>query len=86
MKHGKIHPKKTMFLRVEVGTATDKNKNTYVLSTNAKDNCPIVCCTKTGKWFTLSWKDIVNLARDAGIDKADTKKTKTRKDHKCQPH
>lgn len=82
MKHGKIHPKRTLFLRVHVGEAKDENKNTYELSINANDTSPLVCSKKTGKYFTLSWEDIMNLARDADIDKADTKKTKTRKDPK----
>lgn len=82
MKHGKIHPKKTLFLRVDVGKATDENKNTYELSTNINDNSPIVCSEKTGKWFTLSWTDIMNLARDANIDKPDSQSTHKRKNHK----
>lgn len=83
MKHGKIYPKKTLFLRIHVGEAKDQNKNTYELSTSANNASPIVCSKKTGKWFTLSWTDIMNLARDAGIDKADTKK-KTKKPAKKQ--
>lgn len=69
MKHGKIHPKKTMFLRIEVGKATGINNLAYDLTLNAHNNTPIVESQKSGKWFTLSWTDIINLAVKAGINK-----------------
>jgi len=67
---GKIHPKRTMFFRVHVGTAKN-SQGSYEMATNAGDSAPIVESKKTGKWFTLSWEDIMNMAKDADIDKKD---------------
>lgn len=64
---GTIHPPKTMFLHMSLGTATDSEGNTYELSTHPS-GFPIVRSRKTGKWFTLSWPDILDLADRAGID------------------
>ena len=33
--------------------------------------CPIVKSEATGKYFCLSWSDIINLAVSAGIDEPD---------------
>lgn len=68
MKHGEIHPKRTLFFRFCVGKITDLNKDTYEMSINVSDHSPIIESKKTGKWFTLSWKDIIDLAIDMGID------------------
>lgn len=64
---GKVHPAKTMFLRVNAGTAKSDGV-TYELTTSLAGS-PIVNSSKTGKYFTLSWEDICNLAIEAGIDK-----------------
>ncbi len=68
---GTIHDPKTLFLRLTVGTATSSAdvKLKYEMSINMADNRPIVLSEKTGKWFTLSWTDIITLAVEAGIDK-----------------
>jgi hypothetical protein len=39
----------------------------FELSNNMGDRETIVRCVETGKWFTLSWADIVNQAIEAGI-------------------
>lgn len=68
--HGKIYPaKKTLFLRNEVGVAMAGNGDGYDCSSNFATYEPIVHSVQTGKWFVLSWKDIVKLAVEAGIDK-----------------
>ena len=73
---GKIHPKKTMFLRNNVGSADGPGGFSYEMSSNFSDHSPIIQSKKTGKWFVLGWEEIVNLAIDAGIDKPDRKPRK----------
>lgn len=68
-KIGKIHPPESMFLRKNVGTAKADDGTVYELTTTFSDGSPIVNSDKTGKYFTLSWTDIINLAVDAGLDK-----------------
>lgn len=67
-KYGTIHPKKSLFLRIETGSA-EANGIKYELTINMGNNAPIVSSSKTGKYFTLSWSDIINLAIDRGINK-----------------
>lgn len=64
---GTIHDKSTYFFRIEAGEATLESKS-YELSVNASGNTPIVRSNQTGKFFTLTWQDIINMAIDAGID------------------
>lgn len=66
---GKIHPSKTLFLRETVGEATDNKTGVkYEMTNGVGGGGPIVRSSKTGKWFTLSWSEIINLAKKAGID------------------
>lgn len=65
---GKILPSKTQILRHQAGIAEGTNGMSYEMSAAVNDMSPIVCSAKTGKWFVLPWKDIVNLAVGAGID------------------
>jgi len=55
-----------MFLRTHVGEASE-GKRKYEMATNM-DGTPIIESKQTGKWFSLSWNDILNLAEKAGID------------------
>ena len=64
---GEIHPPESMFLRNVVGKG-NKGENHYEMDTDTGTGCPIVRSKQTGKWFTLSWTKIVNMAREAGID------------------
>lgn len=66
---GKIHPRKTMFFRQAVGTIKDDEGNEYGATFNMGGMHPIIESKQTGKWFTLSWDDIVKLAIKAGVDK-----------------
>ena len=67
---GQIHEKKSLFLRETVGTATDpETKIKYEMTTICANRPPLVCSGKTGKYFSLSWSDIIKLAIEAGIDK-----------------
>ncbi len=63
---GRLHPPKSMFLRVHVGEAS-KGKRKYEMSMGI-NSAPIVHSKQTGKWFSLPWNDILTLAQNAGID------------------
>ena len=64
---GKVYPARTLMFRVCVGTA-QSGGNKYEMTTAVEDMSPIVFSEQTGKWFTLPWSDIIDMARDAGID------------------
>ena len=63
----KIHPPKTMFLRIDAGEA-ECGKLKYEMSNSAAGQ-PIIRSHKTGKWFSLTWQDIIEMAIEKGIDK-----------------
>lgn len=64
---GKIHPRKSLFLRTHVGMAT-REKLAYDMATLPTGE-PIVQSKQTGKWYVLAWTEILTLAEQAGIDK-----------------
>ena len=63
---GQLLPANSMLLGVHVGEASF-GKRKYEMSTGI-NQAPIVHSKQTGKWFSLSWKDILALAEKAGID------------------
>lgn len=66
---GKLHPPSTMFLRHEVGTATGSDDGReYEVFINVGDMCPIIRSKTSGRWFTLSWPELIAVAVGAGID------------------
>jgi len=68
--YGEIHGEETYFLRVYVNDWNDLDiEQGYEITTLNDDSTPIVKSKKTGKFFTLSWADIINMAKEAGIDK-----------------
>ena len=67
-KYGKIHKPKTLFLRDSIGTIKDDEGREYEATLNFGNKTPIIESKQTGKWFTLSWDDIVRIAITAGID------------------
>jgi hypothetical protein len=64
---GTVHPAKSMFLRQHIGTA-ENEKLKYEMTTILANGCPLVESKQTGKHFSLSWQDILDLAVKAGID------------------
>ncbi len=68
---GRIIPAKAMILRHNVGTATGEDGTEYEMTTSVTDRSPLVKSSKTGKTFSLSWNDIINLAVQAGVDTPD---------------
>ncbi len=71
-KIGKIH-QGAMFLRQEAGEADD-GVNKYELSNNIVGAHPIVRNLTTGLTFTMTWSEIIALAKKAGIDAKPTVK------------
>lgn len=67
---GTVHPKGTLFLQLGSGTASDPitHEETYHFGVDAATLTPILRSSKTGKVFTLSWREIVTLAEAAGVD------------------
>lgn len=67
---GTVHPAKSLFLRKDIGDIRLNNKIVYEMSAGVMGT-PILHSIKTGKWFTISWTEIIELAERAGIDKKD---------------
>lgn len=69
-KLGKVYPPRTMFFRVASGEATEAETGTkYEVSVNVGDNAPIIRNMKTGLWWAASWAELIEAAKEAGIDK-----------------
>jgi hypothetical protein len=66
--YGRLHEKQTMFLRQHVGEASGPDGKSYEMAVNMGGMTPIIESKQTGKWFTLSWQEILNMAVKAGID------------------
>lgn len=64
---GTIHPARSMFLRVAIGTAQADDLS-YELTTSV-GSLPMIRSTKTGKIWLIGWEELIGLAIDAGIDK-----------------
>lgn len=69
---GKIHCN-AAFIRIHAGEAT-RGKLAYTMAANVIPLSPIVVSKQTGKSFTLSWAEIIDLAVAAGIDEPERKK------------
>lgn len=65
---GRVYPPTAHFLRKSFGSAYSENGNEYKLGVVVKKGQMLVKSEKTGKWFVLTWPDVVRLAVDAGID------------------
>ena len=64
--NGALHDKNTLFLREEVGLATLRDE--YELSVNMGGLHPIIRNNRTGLWWTITWGQLVQLAKADGID------------------
>lgn len=65
---GEIHKKGSLFLREELGSVVSPSGEKYVVAISASTKLPLIMSEKTGKWFSLKWENIADLAIDAGID------------------
>ena len=64
-----IIEKDKLLMRVHVGEAKDEeNGIEYHLSTSLATSTPMVSSSKTGRIFTISWGDILEMAIQAGIN------------------
>jgi hypothetical protein len=66
---GELKKPGTLLFREAAGDAKDQNGNEYELSTAVTSGTPIVRCLETGVWWIISWTQLLNLAKEAGIDK-----------------
>lgn len=67
--YGEIHDSKSVFLREYVETiAGPELKIQYAMTITCAGREPLIRSYKTGKYFLLSWPDILKLAIEAGID------------------
>ncbi len=66
--HGHIVPNGLELTYDTVGPAESASSNKYELCTDARQFTPLVRSKQTGKWFSLPWNCILNLAVEAGID------------------
>jgi hypothetical protein len=65
---GMLYDDGTLFLRFECGKATSTDTGiTYELCTNV-DGSPIVRSSKTGRYFTMSWHQLIGAAIAAKIN------------------
>jgi hypothetical protein len=70
---GRLYPPGTMFLRQNVGNATAENGDVYELTLNVGASHPIIRSEKTGRWWTVSWQELIGLAIKGGIDQPEEK-------------
>lgn len=75
---GTIHAEETLFLRVNVGVAKDGDL-AYEMTIHAGTSAPIILSKQTGKWWTIEWKDLIDLARHEGIDEKNEKPERRRR-------
>ncbi len=66
---GTIRPKGTLYICTHVGDATD-GENQYEM-TLVNGHIPAVRSVTSGKFYLLSWEDILAMSVKAGIDKVD---------------
>jgi len=59
-----IHHPRTIFFRMEVGTAVGKGGE-FEMSTQMGSSHPIIRLPD-GRWVTFGWEDLVSAAEEAG--------------------
>lgn len=64
---GRIEPAGSLFLLEQLGSAS-LHGHTYTLLRNM-NGTPVVQSNETGQTFHLDWRDILDLAVKAGVDK-----------------
>lgn len=67
---GKIHPRGSLFLRVGHCSAKSSSGQEYELNT-LMHGAPCVRSEATGKYYVISWEEILGMAIEAGIDEAE---------------
>ena len=64
---GKVYPKGALFLSVVVGSAGNGERS-YELLTSGSSGVPMIESNQTGKTWSISWNELLDLAIAAGID------------------
>ena len=68
-KIGNLHPPGTLFFRISAGEAgPTEDGTTYELSTNVGGGHPIIGNNKTGRYWSITWQQLLQLARENGLD------------------
>ena len=63
---GEILEKNVLIMRIHIGTATSEEGEVFTMSTNM-DGSPLIEHEKSGRKFSLSWQEIIDLALARGI-------------------
>ena len=64
---GEIIDNDALLLRIAVGEAEGKDGTKYELC-NSMSGTMLIKSAKTGKTFSLGWRDAIKMAVDAGVD------------------
>jgi len=67
---GEIHEKDSLFMRVDMGSATATMESGEVFNlelSTGLNGSPLIRCAETGKWFSITWREILDLAYHRGI-------------------
>lgn len=67
---GTIHPSGSLLLRSSRGDAEAVDGRKYEFSTTLHGQ-PCIRSEKSGKYFVVSWEELLQMAIDAGIDNAE---------------
>lgn len=66
-KAGSLHPATTLWFRIEAGTAKGNDGTEFELSTNVGGGNPIIRNLTNGRSWTITWKQLLDLAVSDGI-------------------
>lgn len=66
---GKIHPRGTIFLRRSYGKASDPRTDRDYDLDGSTGGLPMITSGRTGKIWSISWDELIDLAVAAGIDR-----------------
>ncbi len=58
-----------------VGPKVGSDGEVYDLRVSSAVSSPMIQSWRTGRWFTLSWNEILDLAQEAGIGDLDPETT-----------
>lgn len=74
-----IHPADKLFLRTMVSSAESTDGHKYELCVSVGSRLPIVRSLTSGKCFTISWTELIEMARAAGVDVVPEEKPEKKK-------
>ena len=66
---GQIFDENTLELGHSAGEALGKDGLKYELSTDLANGQPVIRSLQTGRSWTITWEELILLARSAGIDR-----------------